>query len=99
MPISQWVTNPCLWCADMQISLKLFASLSDFLPSGAHKNQVTIDLAEGETVAGVIERFNLPQKLVHLVLVDGVFIAPEDRATRAFKQGEVLAIWPPVAGG
>jgi sulfur carrier protein ThiS len=37
--------------------------------------------------------------LVHLVLVDGHFVHRDDRATRALKDGETLAIWPPVAGG
>ena len=41
----------------------------------------------------------MPPKLVHLVLVNGVFIAPEDRATRTLVEGDVLAIWPPIAGG
>ncbi|NDR58464.1 MoaD/ThiS family protein [Aliiruegeria sabulilitoris] len=83
----------------MQAKLKLFASLSDFLPSGAQANQIDIDIGDGESVAAIIERFHLPDRLVHLVLVDGVFIKPEDRAQRDLKDGEVLAIWPPVAGG
>jgi hypothetical protein len=41
----------------------------------------------------------LPPKLTHLVLVDGSFIAPEDRNVRPMKDGEVLAVWPPIAGG
>jgi molybdopterin converting factor small subunit len=38
-------------------------------------------------------------KLVHLVLVNGHYINPEDRATRTLAEGDVLAIWPPIAGG
>jgi molybdopterin converting factor small subunit len=33
------------------------------------------------------------------VLVNGVYIDPSDRAQRVLQSGEVLAIWPPVAGG
>jgi len=36
---------------------------------------------------------------VHIVLVNGVYVAPADRATRTLAEGDVLAIWPPVAGG
>jgi sulfur carrier protein ThiS len=50
-------------------------------------------------VAQIIERFNLPLKLVHLVLIDGSFIPPAERAGRTLRDGETLAIWPPVAGG
>lgn len=83
----------------MQVKLKLFASLSDYLPRDAQANQIDIDIGDGSTVAAIIERFQLPDRLVHLVLVDGVFIKPEERAQRDMKAGEVLAIWPPVAGG
>jgi sulfur carrier protein ThiS len=41
----------------------------------------------------------MPMKLVHLVLVNGVYVPPEQRATRALCEGDVLAIWPPIAGG
>jgi len=36
---------------------------------------------------------------VHLVLINGSYVAPEDRATRTLVDGDVLAIWPPIAGG
>ena len=49
--------------------------------------------------AKVIESQNLPLKLCHLVLIDGVFIPPAERAKRALAEGETLAIWPPIAGG
>jgi sulfur carrier protein ThiS len=41
----------------------------------------------------------LPPKLVHLVLVNGVYIPPNQRAERPLQAGDVLAIWPPIAGG
>ncbi len=88
----------------MRITFKLFAMLSDHLPQevdGARRegNAVALEVAEGTTVQQVIDRFNLPQKLVHLVLVDGAYVAPADRGTKALMEGEALAIWPPIAGG
>jgi hypothetical protein len=32
-------------------------------------------------------------------LVVGVFIQPEERNVRPMQVGEVLAVWPPIAGG
>ena len=48
-----------------------------------------------------IEPFGLPTRLVHLVLVNGVFVPPEQRAshTRCATTRTSSAIWPPVAGG
>ena len=51
------------------------------------------------TLADVIAPYGLPMKLVHLVLINGHFIPPEERSRRTFQDGDVLAIWPPVAGG
>lgn len=84
----------------MQITLKLFATLTDYLPDAARRdNLVQLTLAEGATVAQAYAPFSLPDKLVHLVLVNGRFIAPEHRASHVLVEGDVLAIWPPIAGG
>lgn len=83
----------------MQITLKLFALLDKYLPDGAVKNQVELTVAEGATVMDVIHSVNLPSEYCHLVLIDGVYVAPSERDTRILKEGEALAIWPPVAGG
>ena len=84
----------------MQITFKLYASLTDYLPAEARRhNLVTLEVADGATIAQVIEPYGLPMKLVHLVLINGVYVPPEHRASRALVAGDVLAIWPPIAGG
>lgn len=83
----------------MRITLKLYATLGHYLPDDAEKNIARLDLPDDTSVAAVVERFRLPPELVHLVLVNGVFVAPEQRAGTRLKDGDVLAIWPPVAGG
>jgi sulfur carrier protein ThiS len=84
----------------VKITFKLFATLQDYLPPEAKKaNALVLEVAAGTTPQDLIERFSLPIKLCHLVLVDGHFIPPAERASRALAEGETLAIWPPVAGG
>ena len=84
----------------MRITFKLYASLTQYLPADARTdNRVALDIAAGATIATIIEPFNLPMKLVHLVLINGVFVAPAEHATRTLAEGDVLAIWPPIAGG
>jgi len=84
----------------MKITFKLYASLTEYLPTDARRsNRVELDIDPAATLAEVIEPYGLPMKLVHLVLVNGVFVPPEQRATRTFVEGDVLAIWPPIAGG
>ena len=84
----------------MHITLKLFASLGDCLPASVRPaNEMPLSVADGLTIAQVIEPFALPPKLVHLVLVNGRYIEPAQRASHALQEGDVLAIWPPIAGG
>jgi molybdopterin converting factor small subunit len=84
----------------MKITFKLFASLSDYLPQQArYTNVIELDIAQDATILQVIEPFALPEKMVHLVLVNGTYIAPEQRMTHVLKEGDALAIWPPIAGG
>ncbi|MBP6898672.1 MAG: MoaD/ThiS family protein [Burkholderiaceae bacterium] len=84
----------------MRITFKLYASLAQYLPADRRQgNIVELDVAEGASIAQIIEPFGLPMKLVHLVLINGVYVPPEERATRRLVAGDVLAIWPPVAGG
>jgi sulfur carrier protein ThiS len=83
----------------MKIRFKLFATLGSYLPAGAVQNQVELDVPAGTTPADLAGQFNLPPKLTHLVLVNGVYIQPESRNTHQLAEGDVVAIWPPIAGG
>ena len=83
----------------MQVTLKLFASLTGFLPAGAVRNKVDIELDEGTTILALLDAHNVPREHCHLVLLNGVFHAPEDRGSKELSEGDQLAVWPPVAGG
>jgi sulfur carrier protein ThiS len=88
----------------MRITLKLYAMLSDHLPSevdGRRRrgNEMPLDVPDGFTAQAVIDRFHLPSKLVHLVLVNGVYIPPQARPGHVLAANDELAIWPPIAGG
>lgn len=84
----------------MHITFKLFASLGDYLPASVRPgNEMRLPLTEGATIEQVIAPFGLPPKLVHLVLVNGKYIEPAQRASHVLQPEDVLAIWPPIAGG
>ena len=85
--------------AKMRITLKLFASLTEYLPAEAVGHEVEVEVAEDATPSAVLDQFGIPRTLVHLVMVDGVYIAPEDRATRKLEAGCQLAMFPAIAGG
>jgi sulfur carrier protein ThiS len=88
----------------MQITLKLHAGLTDYLPRDENGrrpryHQLQIEVPDDTDVQSVIDRYRLPAAQVHLVLVNGVYVAPGTRLTRRLKAGDALAIWPQIAGG
>ncbi len=84
----------------MKITFKLYASLTEYLPPERRtSNRMPLDVSAGASIAQIIEPFGLPEKLVHLVILNGVYVEPAQRLTRVLNEGDVLAIWPPIAGG
>lgn len=83
----------------MQVILKLYASLATFLPEGAERNMISLEVAEGTTVRELLDAYNLPPQSCHLVLLNGVFQHPAARHMVRLKEGDAVAAWPPVAGG
>ena len=84
----------------MKVAFKLYASLGTVLPREARKsNRIDLDLPPGTTVLAVILGQGVPPERCSLVLVNGSFVALSERGERVLVDGDVLAIWPPVAGG
>jgi sulfur carrier protein ThiS len=84
---------------EMKIAFKLFASLTDYLPPERRGNRIELEVPADTTIADMIARYRVPEKSAHLVLVNGVFVPPEQRPTRRLAEGDELAVWPPIAGG
>ena len=84
----------------MKITLKLFASLTDYLPTELkYTNMMAMDVAPDASILQILAPLALPEKMVQLVLINGRYNAPEQRHTQTLQEGDVLAIWPPIAGG
>ena len=83
----------------MKVTVKLFALLGKYLPPGAADNEAVVEMAAGATPLTVMDSLNLPSEYCHLVLVNGVYVEPSQRESLALTEDDVLAIWPPVAGG
>ena len=83
----------------MQITIKLYATLGQYLPAGTDGNVAPYEVSEDTSVQAVLDQLNLPPELTHLVLKNGVYVAPEDRPGTTVAAGDAVAVWPPVAGG
>jgi len=74
----------------MKITVKLFATLRDCGPEIQEKN-----VPEGSSVASLIDSLTLPEDIPLLTIVNGVHTDPQEK----LKEGDVLALFPPVGGG
>ncbi len=83
----------------MKIRLKLYATLSPYLPAGAHRNAADLDVAENLSVRDLLVHHNVPMETCHLILVNGIFSPPAASDKAMLKDGDTVAVWPPVAGG
>ena len=83
----------------MQVTFKLYAALSNYLPEGAEKHRIQINIDPATTVNEIIDSYNIPRAMAHLVLINGIYLNPDKRDDAVLTDGDTLAIWPPVAGG
>ncbi len=83
----------------MKVTLKLFVSLQPYLPADARGNIAEVEVAADESPRALLERLNVPLDLAHLWLLNGQYLEPEQRGEPVMKEGDTLAIWPPVSGG
>jgi len=83
----------------MKITLQFYTMLKDCLPKGAEGNKAEIEIEDGATIQNIIERQNMPQKMINMVMVSGTYVAPSDFTSHELKDGDTLSMWPPLAGG
>jgi sulfur carrier protein ThiS len=84
----------------VRMTLKLYATLTQYLPAEFRRDHaMPMEVDGNATIASIVTPLGMPPALVKLVVLNGVFVPPSERATRHLVDGDVLAIWPPIAGG
>ena len=79
----------------MKVEVELFATLAAYLPAGATGDSVTLEIPDGTTVAEVIRSLQIPIRLECLTVVNGRDAPSEHQLA----DGDVLSLFPPLAGG
>ncbi len=80
----------------MKIQLKLFASLTRFLPDqkdSGFSNLVEID--KGTTIEELLDHLKIPREQPKIIFLNGIHA----EGTTVLKEGDRLGIFPPLAGG
>ena len=83
----------------MKMYIEFYASLMKYLPPGNSRFRREIKVEDSLVLGSLIERYHISPEEAHIVLVNGHFVGPEDRPGRTLDEGDVVSIWPPVAGG
>lgn len=79
----------------MEIEVKLFATLRDYLPKGSGSFSCKLKVSSTNTVRDVLKKLEIPDEIPKIILVNGV----HGNLERVLKRGDVLSVFPPVAGG
>lgn len=79
----------------MKLEICLYASLASHLPERADGNSCLMDAEDGSTVEALLGRLQVPLHVAKIIFLNGVHA---DLST-PLKDGDRLAVFPPIAGG
>ena len=83
----------------MQINIEFYASLMQYLPAGKSRHRREVHVDDGLRLNRLIEQYHIPEKMAHIVLVNGHFVNTDQRVECELMENDVVSVWPPVAGG
>jgi len=79
----------------VKVEVHLTATLRAYLPTGTRGDRVVMDVPVGTTVDQVVHSLRIPSELERLTVVNGHDAAPD----QPLSEGDVLSLFPPLAGG
>ena len=79
----------------MEVKVKLFATLRDYLPKNSDGKSFQLEIDEKTTINQIITQLEIPEEIPKIILVNGL----QGYIDQTLKDGDVLSIFPPVAGG
>jgi len=81
--------------AAITVQVSLRSILAKFRPDPKDRRPFAVRLPTGATVADLVAALRMPEKLARLVFVDHV----RSEGTAVLRDGAIVDIYPPVAGG
>jgi sulfur-carrier protein len=79
----------------MRIQLSLYASLASHLPEKGGGNSCTLEVQEGTAVRDILGQLKIDLDVPKIIFLNGLHAAFDD----VLKNGDRLAVFPPIAGG
>ena len=80
----------------MNVRLKLFATYCRYLPPGVEGGACDLEVPTGTQIEDLLTRFDIPaDSRTSVILVNGHSTTPE----QVLEEGDVVAVFPAMAGG
>jgi len=80
----------------VEVEVKLYANLQDYLPEKAEgSNTFAVEMEPGKKLGDLIEGLGIPESEVKMVFVNN----KKRQEEYEIQDGDIIAIFPPIAGG
>ena len=79
----------------MEVEVKLFATLREYLPKGSGQFSCKMEIDGQTRIKDILVSLRIPTEIPKIILVNGVHGKPD----QVLKKGDVVSLFPPVAGG
>ena len=83
----------------MQVSVKLFGGLRQFLPAGSSFNSCQLTISVGSMLEEVLAMLPIPVSKAYLVIINDEKINRNDYASTLVQENDEIVLLPPIKGG
>jgi sulfur carrier protein ThiS len=84
-----------MWDVIVEIFVRLHYLFKQYVPDGDYKNYFPVTVDEGATIRDLVLALGMEKKDKRLIFVDG----KRSKEENPLKEGERVAIFPPITGG
>jgi molybdopterin converting factor small subunit len=87
----------------VKLKVRLFASLREKVAGDprVHRGREELALEAGASVQDVLEHYGISRRMSQMLLVNGQQVSrdPDERRQTLLSEGDVVSVFPPLAGG
>ena len=83
----------------MQVSVKLFGALRQYLPAGSSFNSCQLTVATDTMLEDVLGQLPIPEQKTYLVIVNDEKVNRQDYASTQVSENDEIVLLPPIKGG
>jgi molybdopterin converting factor small subunit len=84
----------------VRIEIRMFMTFKKYLPTGSSEGKAILSVKDGAMVADLLDILDIPPDKPKLVIINGISRGISDAVnTETLNEGDVVAIFPPAAGG